>query len=98
MSAAFKVGEVAILCNARVLLHLNGMECTVIGPLQTYSLIKFGGELVYGYHIEFCNGETYVCTPDQLRKKRHPRYYKAVARQAMLDCLAKAKQPQEATA
>lgn len=92
MSAAFKVGEVAILQNA-ARIENNGRECTVVRGLQTYKLIVENCLHVHGYEVQCADGSVFVARPDQLRKKQPPRSYKSKYRQAMLDCIAKAKQP-----
>lgn len=70
--STFKVGEVAIIQNARVHRNLNGVECTILraGAIGFSPL----GDYV-GYEVDIrhpVTGFFLVARPDQLRKKRPP--------------------------
>lgn len=95
MIEQFAVGEVAIMCNSTYTPYLNGMECTVVGEPQWFRMALYGNVLKFGYPVDAQDGLKYVCAPDQLRKKRPPESDDATARQAMLDCIERAKQPLE---
>lgn len=94
MSAAFKVGEIAIGQNFVHNIERNGMECEVIGGLEMRT--GYGsstGDRITGmsYLVQWSDGMIRVQRPFQLRKKFPPSHY--AAQQAMLDCISKAKQP-----
>jgi hypothetical protein len=93
MSAAFKVGEIAVMQNC-ITASNNGRECEVIGPLNHYALLLERGEVVFGYEVGCADGSIFVARPDQLRKKQPPRSAKSIMRAAIL----KAKQPCEVAA
>ncbi|MCY0910867.1 hypothetical protein [Massilia antarctica] len=94
----FKLGEVAIIRNAKLRPHLNGLECTINKPLGTYRVTHLDGELHTGYGVQAADGVDYFLFPHQLRKKRPPATDDAAARQAMLECIERAKRPERADA
>lgn len=94
MIAQFKVGEIAIIQNARRFPHLNGEEVTVL----VVGAIGFTHGVPYvGTEVELMNpstGRNFIAHPDQLRKKNPPRSAKSIMRETIL----KAMQPQEVDA
>jgi hypothetical protein len=101
MNAGFKVGDICIGQLHVVDLHLNGMECRITSPLQMHRWFEpISGQLVDGYlyEVEWQNGQLETAFPRSLRKKQPPRSYKSKYRQAMLDCIIKAKEPVRETA
>lgn len=85
------------MCNPEFLLHLEGMECTA--PEVGKQCMSARTLTVYcGYKVECSNGEEYCVAPHQLRKKRPPESDDSAARQAMLDCIERAKMPERVSA
>jgi hypothetical protein len=81
VSESFKVGEIAVLCNATILAEYNGQECQVIGPLTTRaarSLSTGGTVYLFGYRVVVADGKTLAVEPQQLRKRRPPQDWKAI--------------------
>lgn len=71
----FKLGEIAILCNATILAEYNGQECQIIGPLTTRaarSTVTNETVYLFGYRVAVADGKTLAVEPQQLRKKRPP--------------------------
>lgn len=95
----FKVGEVAVGQNFVVHPEYNGMEVIVTRVIDG-ELEMCDGEIFVGvyYRTEWANGHKDYHPSRYLRKKRPPESDEAAARQAMLDCIQKAKQPVGATA
>lgn len=96
MTPAFAVGEVAILQNC-LLQSNNGRECVITAGPTYYQMLKFNNMVVFGYQVACKNGDEYTAIPLQLRKKRPPESDDAVHRQAMLDCIERAKMGQGET-
>lgn len=96
--STFKIGEIAILQNCD-LVRNNGTEVEITSDLRTTQTMNPFGKISYeaGYNIVGCLGATFAIT-NQLRKKQPPPSHKAIAHQAMLDCINKAKQPQKVPA
>lgn len=71
----FRVGEIAIMVNALVLIQYNGMECEVLkGPGMMRQRQKDNSlRLVYGYSVRAADGRIFAVEPHKLRKKKPPR-------------------------
>lgn len=102
MTELFKVGEIAIGQNFLVNTECNGMECEVLDGLEFVPIpicAKTGEALppAMCYFVEWAYGVVSEVSPSNLRKKRPPEADDATARQTMLDCIERAKQPLEVT-
>ena len=96
MSAALKVGDIAIGQNFIVNIERNGMECEIIGGLEMrLAHCVNTGEITecMRYKVRWADGLIWNQKPPYLRKKHPPSQPSASARQAMLDCIRKAQQP-----
>lgn len=73
MSNNWKVGDIAILCNAKRQPQLNGHECTIIQEFGWYSSANryWEGEM-YCCRVETSDGKTYSCEPHQLKRLDPP--------------------------
>lgn len=71
----FKVGEVAILQNAAYFTEYNGMECTILTPLQENKILHMTTmEKAHreSYYVEMADGFKLNAAPYQLKKKPLP--------------------------
>ncbi len=96
----FKVGDVAIGCNMKINVDRNGMECVIIEPLEWRTGIDGIGrvETHMQYFVTWADGKSSNVAHRYLRKKRPPSSDEAAHRQAMLDCIERAKRPVEVQA
>lgn len=71
MNSAFKIGEVAILCNARFNPSLNGMECEITGGLELREVTQ-DSSIALRYAVRGADGNDYHADPHQLRRRKPP--------------------------
>lgn len=93
MTPTFAVGEVAIGQNI-TWEEYNGMECTITSGLEdrlVVNAVTFGREVWTGYGVRWASGVESFQAPDSLRKRRPSESDDAIERQAMLDCIERAK-------
>lgn len=98
--SAFKIGEVAILTGLINSAERNGEECVIIGGLEWRTSIneKTGQRMLrQSYMVELRDGSCDIA-PRNLRKRRPPSTDESESRQAMLDCIERAKRVQEVPA
>lgn len=74
MAETFSVGNVVIGQNAVKHLEYNGMEGTIVGPLQRRRWIEPWNGLTEGdtYLVAWANGHTCCTWPWQMRRKQPP--------------------------
>lgn len=97
MTQVFKVGEICIGQNHIRDLYKNGLECEIIVGFGLHEWAHHDtGEAgqSMGYVVLWANGDEHVCEPKYIRKKHPPKSDDAEARQAMLDCIERARLPQ----
>lgn len=99
--SAFKVGEVAIGQNFVNNTKYNGMECTVVSALDLVTTRHhITGEVTtaYRYGVKWADGWLTYQESHYLRKRRPPASDESAHRQAMLDCIERAKRGVEVPA
>ena len=101
--AKFKVGEVAIVQGLVTCAEFNGREVVIVGALTIHPISKCSKSgAVYlneaAYLVRYSDGYLTNVRPANIRKRRPPSTDESTARQAMLDCIQKAKQPQRVSA
>lgn len=103
--SGFKVGDIAkLICDPRAtpdveLLAYDGKECAVIGSFGKYPTWSAGEpDFTIGYVVRFPDGAELVVQSHELRKRHPPSTDDAVSRQAMLDCIERAKRGAEVPA
>ena len=91
--SAFMVGEIVVGRNFVRQTQRNGAECEIIGPLQLRRLVYADApsESVMAYRVRWANGDIESQPPIRLRKRRPPSTDESESRQAMLDCIERAK-------
>lgn len=89
-----KVGDICEGQNFESERQCNGMECVVVGGLEMRDWWHEDGTEGCDpmYEVEWADGVASVVEPQHLRKRRPPSTDEAAARQAMLDCIQRAKQ------
>lgn len=100
MSEQFRIGEIAVhvadvtISTAETLAY-DGQDCKIIGALTLWPTWEQDGSpsMTLGYNCLCADGFEIIAAPHELRKKRPPEPDEAAYRQAMLDCIQKAKQP-----
>lgn len=97
-----KVGDICVWQNCPgEWSYLNGIETEIIGDLRTgfYFFSSEPGPPAYLTSTPNPVAPGYLLgEPHELRKKRPPESDDAAARQAMLDCIERAKMPSEVSA
>lgn len=93
--SGLKIGDVCIGQNHILDLHLNGMECVVTEPLEFVTAFNSLGEIVRdrAYGVRWADGTDAYAAPQYLRKRRPPSTDESESRQAMLDCIERARRP-----
>lgn len=92
----FKIGEVATIQNAEFHPERNGTECCIV-EAGHFGLSR-SGEVVPAYLVRLPAGGEVLAAHYQLRKRRPPSTEKSELRQAMLDCIERARRGQEVSA
>ncbi len=87
--SAFKVGEICIGVNLQHAKKYNGMECEIIGALDTYIITAQAGVscesyYIIGYEVKWCDDSISYQQQSQLRRKQPPQTFTGEQRIAEL--------------
>ena len=101
--SGFKVGEIAIGQNFAFDVDRNGAECEIIRGLHMVRVLycvttRRRLPRSMNYAVRWADGAHTYVEPKNLRKRRPPASDGAAYRQAMLDCIERAKWPSEVAA
>lgn len=89
--STFKVGEVTILQNAAYFTEYNGMECTILTPLQENKIMHMTTmeqAKRESYFVEMADGLKLKAAPYQLKKKPLPEETKTKTKETKIACKA----------